>query len=209
MRSAAVTLAAALLSCGGGKKLVPPGPAPEPLPLKIWIDPASGLPERTVLAGCEGWREKGILCLPAADRPLSDIQVYADKDDPCAVGKEGTRVLARAWRGGRIVFYSRCFMRNGKLDEAMLRSVGIHEVGHQLGIWEHVPRECAAGAKVHPDGRKVCGSAVMNPLYRRDVPSVTPVDLLAFDLRDRRIGVVIDAFESDPPRAPDCVYTAP
>ena len=84
-----------------------------------------------------------------------------------------------------------CFYdANGSFDAEEYRLVLAHEFGHQFGIWDHVPRKCDDKAKTLPDGRRVCGTAIMNPDYDSDVPYLTPVDDLAFAVRDRQTNVL-------------------
>jgi hypothetical protein len=155
-------------------------------------------------AGCEMWREKGIACVIVSDRKYADVTVEADRR-PCVPHSDGLRTLAEAYRGGRIVFYTSCFMDGTTFDSGEFRTVMGHEVGHEIGIWEHVPLECDAHAARHPGGRAICGRAVMNPLYDKDVSYITPIDSLAFDVRDPAISVLV-ADKPPPPDRPDCVY---
>jgi hypothetical protein len=95
--------------------------------------------------------------------------------------------------------------KGGAFEPGQLKAVMTHEVGHQLGIWDHVPYapECK-DAKTHPGGRKVCGPAVMNPHYNPRIGYVTEIDALAFDVRDREHSVLIG--DIPPAERPDCVY---
>jgi hypothetical protein len=62
-------------------------------------------------------------------------------------------------------------------------------------------------ARAHPNGSRVCGVAVMNPYYDEDVHFLTPVDSLAFDVRDTAHSSLIDVDDSSPPRSfSGCVY---
>jgi hypothetical protein len=65
----------------------------------------------------------------------------------------------------------------------MFQAVMGHEVGHELGIWEHVPPDCKKGVTI-------CGRALMNPTYDPDVDYITPIDALAFDARNLLYAVV-------------------
>lgn len=208
MKYALLTLIAFSFACGGKTpKRYKPEVKIDPIPLMIWVEPTSDLPEEDVLKACEEWGVMGIQCHLVPSQAHADIRVFSDTEDPCARNKKGRRTLARAWRGGKVVFYRKCF---GNLqltsNNLMFRSIGTHEVGHQLGIWDHVPESCdSKKVKKHSDGKKICGKAVMNPLYSPEVHFVTPVDKRAFDIRDRFIGVVVDETSSDSGE-PDCVY---
>lgn len=212
MKSLALALATVFalgsLSCSNSPKRYSPTGKIDPIPLMIWVDPGSAIPKDDLLKACEEWQVMGIQCHLITSKSNADIRVYFDTKDPCAADKKGHRTLATAWKGGRIVFYRNCY---GKMKSAsvrkMFRAIATHEVGHQLGIWKHVPESCKSKkVKTHPNGKKICGEAVMNPLYEKDIWFVTPVDKLAFDIRDRWIGVVEDGDEEKPPGEPDCIY---
>ncbi len=213
MRHAATALFAAILvsflsSCASIPRDVDPAARASPrYYVHLWVQP--GLSADDAHAGCEIWREKGVACVIVHDREYADIVVEADRR-PCVPHDDGLRTLAEAYRGGRVVFYTSCFMDGGSFDRGEFRTVMGHEVGHELGIWEHVPLECDAKAPRHPEGQRICGRAVMNPLYDKDVSYMTPVDGLAFDVRDPEISVLVIDREDrpSPPDRPDCVYRA-
>jgi hypothetical protein len=208
MRFPAMTLSAFFaLSCGPSVPRYQPKAPDEPVAaVAIWIEEDADLPAAAVATGCDVWGVKGVVCASAAAKELADIRIRADHK-ACEKNGKGTTTLALAYWGGDIEINVDCFKKSGKLDRHMLSAVVAHEVGHQFGIWEHVPESCDSKPTVHPNGKPVCGQALMNPYYEPAVYFVTPVDSLAFDLRDPFYSVLV----SDVPRsdAPDCVYYAP
>lgn len=194
------------LSCASGPKPAKPDMKAEAIPLLIWIDPGAGISEADTLKACEEWKPKGIRCFLVDRKRRSDIRIFVDEGD-CKKNDKGTYTLATAWRGGKIVFNMKCFGSLGKPNRHKFRAVMVHEIGHHLGIWNHVPLSCKdPELRKHATGVPVCGPAVMNPMYDKDVHFVTAVDSLAFDIRDRNIAVAVDLPGTD--RAPDCTYTA-
>lgn len=208
-------------SCGGSQK--PKGHVPDPsdVPyvIDVWVEDDPRMPKALVFKGCAPWKAKNVACVEAPSKAFADIRVYADDgecvlmddmdtpDDPKDDKKRTT--LAWAYSGGDIKMMMRCLTHeDGVYDAHQFTAVMTHEIGHQLGIWNHVPYlpKCE-GAKTHPSGKKVCGVAVMNPYYDKDVTVVTDVDALAFDVRDKRYSVLVD----DVPHKdrPDCVYRVP
>jgi len=203
---AMLIMASFSLSCGSGAKAYRPTGDEKPIPLTIWIDGNAKLSEADTLKACDEWKPKGIRCFVVEDKDKSSIQVYAENEKECPKNKDDTYTLATAWRGGRIVFNMKCFGAIGKPDLHKFRAVMVHEIGHQLGIWDHVPHDCKSGKpKKHPSGKSVCGVAVMNPMYDKDVFVITVVDGLAFDIRDEFIAVVVDGPGASPDE-PVCTY---
>ena len=198
-------LSVLILSCASIPRYVDPVARGDPRFLvRVWVEP--GLSADDARAGCEIWREKGVACRMVDEPEDADIRVSADPR-PCVANEDGRRTLAEAWQGGRVVFYTACFASEGGFDRHQFRAVMGHEVGHEIGIWEHVPPECDDHALRHPGGARVCGRALMIPLYDKDVSFMTPVDGLAFDVRDPMISVLIDVADKVPePEGPSCVY---
>ena len=210
--AALLTLAALAASCSFFRKPTEPGidtdgPA---YTLRIWIDADPRLPRAAILEGCATWRVERVTCVEVKDPALAKVRVYADDSD-CSIKDDPDHVsLAWAYWGGSIRMMMRCMPHKGAVyDPHEFHGVVAHEVGHQLGIWDHVPSSCDdKDVKIHAkDGRKICGRAVMNPYYDPDVIAPTAVDMMAFDERDVDHSVLM----GDLPRkdTPDCVYEAP
>jgi len=214
-----LTLAAwAASSCGGPqgpKEHRPGGPGPA-YTVRIWIQSDARLPRAAILAGCGKWQAERITCLEVGTPELAKIRVYAD-DDACHVtdprdsaDKTVHTYLAWAFQGGDIKMMMLCMPhKDAAYDPKYFSGVVTHEVGHQLGIWDHVPLSCKdKDVKIHSgDGRKICGKAVMNPYYDPDIDYVTDIDAMAFDERDVDYSVLVgDLPKKD---TPDCVYELP
>ncbi|HTK60125.1 MAG TPA: hypothetical protein VL283_02875 [Candidatus Baltobacteraceae bacterium] len=218
-----LALAAYAASACGGSQKPPKGHKPAasdvPYAIEIWVEDDPRLPKDIVFKGCAKWEAKKVTCVEASSKIFADIRVYADDSECVLKDDHGTpddpkddttaTTLAWAYSGGDIKMMMRCLShKDGVYDAHQLAAVVTHEVGHQLGIWEHVPYPPKfEDALTHPDGRKVCGTAVMNPYYDEKIDYVTEIDALAFDLRDPKHSVlVVDVPRKD---LPDCVYRAP
>jgi len=181
--------------------------------LSVWLDKAPLLDPEDALKGCAEWLPKGVVCRLAESEETADVRVNA-ADDECLPDKEGMRTLAIAFRGGRIIFNARCFRHSdGSYDRHMFRAVMTHELGHEIGIWLHIPGDCAKDTPKHLNGQPVCGIAVMNKTYDGSVWFVTVVDAMAFDLRDQANSslsplVAGDRGPSTKNEPPYCVYRA-
>jgi len=162
--------------------------------LRLASDPLLD-PLRTV-EGCMMWRVEGVKCRIVADGEEADVAIGVS-DEECVEEKDGSVVLARAFSANRtIVVYKNCVLRGvGSRDQtqsdALYATIIAHEIGHHLGIWEHVPEGCDEPHLTHPVGGPVCGAAVMNPLIDTRLRGfVTGYDMMAFDLREKDLSIV-------------------
>lgn len=162
--------------------------------LRLASDPLLD-PLRTV-EGCMMWRAKGVKCRIVPDGDEADVAIGIS-DEECVEAKDGSVVLARAFSANRtIVVYRNCVLRGVESrsqaqSDALYAVIIAHEIGHQLGIWEHVPEGCDEPHQTHPVGGPVCGSAVMNPLIDVQLRGfVTGYDMMAFDLREKDMSIV-------------------
>jgi len=180
LRLSLLAAAAAMLgSCAAAvryARIDPPAYA-----LTVWLADDPLLDPVDALRGCMEWRAKGVVCRLTMDPARADVRVTVD-DGPCVEDDKGLHTLALAYHGGSVVFNKKCFAVGSDYGRKMFRTVMTHEIGHEAGIWEHVPPKCDAKAARH-DGRPICGRAVMNPLCDPDVNFVTVPDALAFDAR--------------------------
>ena len=213
-----LTLAAwaASLSCGGpqGPREHRPGGHATAYTVRIWIQPDARLPRAAIMSGCGKWLAERVTCLEVGTPELAKIRVYADDRDCVAKDDQGkptgSLYLAWAFQGGDIKMMMGCMGHTGGVyDTHEFSAVVTHEVGHQFGIWDHVPTDCKdKDAKTHSgDGRKICGPAVMNAYYHKDIDYVTDIDAMAFDERDVDYSVLV----GDMPKkdTPSCVYELP
>lgn len=202
------------LSCGSSPpKAKPPkgGPPEGAWRLMIWIEDDPRMPADVVLEGCAPWKIMGVTCERTADKAVAAVRVHSD-DGACQrwddKAKRQRTTLAWAFHGGDIKMMMKCLtMERGAVQRRQLAGVVTHEIGHQVGVWEHVPYACK-DAKIHAASKRpICGIAVMNPYYDPQVVEPTEIDAMAFDERDPLYSVLVS---SPPPSdAPDCVYFAP
>lgn len=151
---------------------------------RIWVQDDPWFLKSEIKRGCEFWLDAGVQCLLVADQAESDIHMTADYD-ACPAADGGGVVVAWADGTGHINVYVRCLAQDdGSVNVAYLREMAAHEIGHQLGVWDHVPDKCDGTEKVASNGTHVCGTAVMNPRLN-SLPTLTERDLLAFQLRDQ------------------------
>jgi hypothetical protein len=184
--------------------------------VRIWIQPDSRIPRAAVMDGCNKWNSERITCLEVDSPKMAKIRVYAD-DKPCVTKDPRNHddltlhtYLAWAYAGGDVKMMMKCMPHDDRTYETReFGAVITHEVGHQLGIWEHVPDSCNdEKVKLHSgDGRKICGTAVMNPHYQSGIDYVTENDAMAFDERDTDTSVLV----GDLPKkeSPGCLYELP
>lgn len=179
--------------------------------LRLWIDADPRIDRAVTFKACNAWNIENVHCVEATSADASDVRVSV-KDMDClqrndAGALTGSVTLGEAWRDGRIWMMAGCLDKAGAVFEPhQFAAVFAHEIGHELDIWDHIPEVCGKDALLHPSGRKICGRALMNPYYHREINYVTVLDDLAFDLRKRDESVP-DSMEER--GAPDCVYSAP
>jgi hypothetical protein len=164
-----------------------------PKVLAVWLDPKAGLPPDDTLAGCNYWNEMDVRCVLTANVVEADIVIVSD-DHPCAPNEKGRSEVAFASPARVISVRLDCYYDTARVegfDAEQYRSVIAHEVGHEIGIWDHVPLECDDKAeKAKPEAMRRCGQAIMNPVYDPKVSYLTFADAVAFAQRDRGFTVV-------------------
>ena len=170
--------------------------------LTIWIPEDPRMPAEVLMDGCRHWQPFGMTCERARYVGDADISV-SFLAEPCGA------VLGDAHTGidgySDIRMWVSCFHdKEGKLLAHHMEMTFTHEVGHALGV-QHVPSSCDPEVYVnerdyvdsdlklvrHPNGRLVCGTAVMAPSLSSDVlTGPTDIDAMAFDLRDREKAII-------------------
>ena len=216
-RAALLSLMLLLASCAHGaiRGAVPEDAKPL-FVAKVWVQPDPQLPVSVILEGCRTWRTLGTDCVAVANEGEADIRILADRK-PCKPAPpppkgDGLITLALAHADRHIDLLVNCFTADdGKPDTQKMRMVVAHEIGHELGIWDHVPLGCAEKDMKYvalPSGGKLCGVAVMNPQYDKDVDRLTDMDGEAFQLRDRSHSVypASDGLPSSPSGDVICTY---
>ncbi len=206
-RSAIVLFAVAtcLTACSAPKRYRNPSPNHIAI-VRVWVEQNKNLPPDLVISGCEMWKDKGVQCVLVPHKDQGSVRVVPALRT-CARSPNGVTTLAYANPGGEISVVIDCFTNDKNvLDRTMFRSVLGHEIGHQFGIWNHVPQKCEKGVAV-------CGDALMNPHYEEKIDFITPADSLAFDARELKWAVITNDGEKSRFNAPQnhevkgCVYT--
>jgi hypothetical protein len=173
-----------------GKGLEPYVGTPETFrTVRIWVQDDAELSPIDVKEGCETWLPKGVQCELVPHELLGDVTVYAVREACREDEANGGYVLATAESNGRIRVFLECLRlvwptEADGVDPRVLRLVVGHEVGHEAGMWWHVPEDCAEAERVHPSGAPVCGEALMNPQLDPNTCFLTEADGLAYDVRD-------------------------
>jgi len=160
--------------------------------LTLWVQPHDELPPDLARAACASWRPEGVLCETVPDPSEALVRIHAYEGE-CVEREDGTYALGHATVGGGIVLEIACLRKFGgtPISEEVLWPTVAHEVGHQLGIWHHVPTDCDdPETRTHPERGPVCGPALMNPMMRRGLMGMLYLDHLAYELRDRDLSVL-------------------
>lgn len=194
-------------TCGAG--LEPYAGEPETfLTIDLWVEDDPDLPPIDVKEGCELWLPKGVQCRLVPAEILGEVRVYAARES-CRETEGGGYVLATAESNGRVRVFVECLRElyktepDGAANRQVLRLIVGHEVGHEAGMWWHVPEDCADAERSHPESGPLCGEALMNPAIDPDTCFITPADADAFDLRDRGATPIGYALASD--GGPGCI----
>ncbi len=194
----------AALGCGPGQdaswedppsyRYVPDGAACTVL--GVWLQDDPDLSVSLAIDGCDMWEDVGICCM-SAERDDAHIRIYGNPQ-PCPPSPDDPEsvVLATAYSGqGTVVVNTMCLGRPfglvGEPDPAQYRVMIAHEIGHVLGVWDHVPATCTEpGIPLHPSGAPVCGPAVMNPMNTPSLRGLTGPDILQYDRRSSYDSVI-------------------
>jgi len=154
--------------------------------IAVWVEPHPDIPPELARQACESWRPEGVLCEIVADPMMALVRIRSSIG-PCEKLKDGTYPLGRAYGGGDITLEIECLRKYGgaPIAERVLWPVIAHEVGHELGIWIHVPTGCdGPDVMEHPEVGPVCGTALMNPEAHFGLKGITTIDHGAYGLRE-------------------------
>jgi len=168
-----------------------------------------------VMEGCGYWAPKGVRCVQVSNKSLADVRVsfghgpcMTESDERDAAKRNGHAYAAPLplkpeCRGrplpkgrhivgledgkGNITLSVTCMHRvwGATLDPRKVAFLAAHEIGHALGIRDHVPAACddpCIEYRRSPNGTPLCGPAVMND-DGGEPDSFAPTDSAAFDLR--------------------------
>ena len=197
-----LVLSFSLIACNDEPSIEPYAGPSDPYVgnVKLWVeDNDFNLPKEEALKGCEFWTLKGVVCELVDNEESANVWIKLDPDMPT----KGT-LLAWAYNSGLILLYPHgptWFTDNGEIDGFAFRVIMGHEIGHTIGIREHIPRSCE-------DDAPICGRALMNGSFSRKVNFITDLDASAFDNRDP-VNVMTKAPNQKPlaeETAPNCVY---
>jgi hypothetical protein len=182
------------------------------LVLGVWLQDDPDLSPTLAVDGCDFWQDAvtTIACM-SAPRDEAHIRIYANTQlcPPAfdAMGVQNGWILATAYGGetpyrvGTVVVNTDCLWRpfgpRTAPSAEQFRVMVAHEIGHVLGLWEHVPRDCTdamgkllPGVPIHPSGAPICGPAIMNPSVDVALSRLTGPDILQFDRRSIDISVL-------------------
>lgn len=152
----------------------------------VWVEPHPDVPADLAREACEAWRPEGVLCELAASSEEALIRIRAFTG-PCEKREDGMYPLGWATEGGDVTLMIECLRKFGgtPVGKRVLWPVISHEVGHELGVWTHVPTGCEdPEVMTHPELGPVCGAALMNPSVHDGLYGITVIDHAAYDLRD-------------------------
>jgi hypothetical protein len=163
--------------------------------VRIWVqdDPDLGTTEAS--AGLDLWKEKCLKGEIVRAEFEADVRFTASHIACVRNDKSGGFTLATSIPGGKIVMFVEClrdlFKRDsdGHISRLILKLVMAHELGHEAGMWFHVPKLCDE-TEAKSDFEKdlvrmgVCGRAIMNSFINQDQTHITGFDSEAYDLRD-------------------------
>lgn len=189
-------------------------PDPSAIRIRLVNDPL--LDPLLTLEGCLMWRAQGISCRIVPDGQKADMSIVVS-DIECKPLENGDIILGRAkWDQHVITIYRNCIQkgveqRTQEDDDALYVAVVAHEIGHQLGIWEHIPEDCSEPHLKDPVGGAICGFALMNPHVHPNLRGfITGYDVLAFSHRDTSMSSVHDDDQttSSVSEGPDCELRA-
>jgi hypothetical protein len=172
------------------------------------VDDDPWLPKLEVLRGANFWYDTGVQALLVSDPAEADVHVIPNYDE-CPPGVKGGVTLAWAHADGSIHVYVRCLSKMGsQVSATKLRTLIAHEMGHQHGVWNHIPNECDGNETVAANGVHVCGKAVMNSSIN-DLQMLSPLDILAFEARDHEVSDIKGTVTTTRSAltAHSCVYT--
>jgi hypothetical protein len=178
---------------------------PQCVVLGVWVQEDPDLSEPLALVGSDLWEDVGV-CGMSATREEAHIRIYANPIlCPPAFDKMGMPagwILATAYGGqGTVVVNTDCLWRplgpRTAPNAEQFRNMIAHEIGHVLGVWEHVPRECTDAEgnllpdiPIHASGAPICGPAIMNPGIDPALSRLTGSDILQFDRRSLDVSVL-------------------
>jgi hypothetical protein len=175
--------------------------------LGVWVQDDPDLSPTLAVDGCDFWQDAitTIVCM-STPREQAHIRIYGNPQlCPPYFDEDGVVIgfiLAIAYGGqGTVVVNTDCLWRpfgpRTAPQAEQYRNIIAHEIGHVLGVWEHVPRACtdAMGAllpetPIHPSGAPICGPAIMNPFIDVALSRLTGPDILQFDRRSTDMTVL-------------------
>jgi Zn-dependent protease with chaperone function len=147
--------------------------------VRLWLQKSEDLPRKATLEGCEFWKPEGVQCSIVEDADQASIRISLDPR-PCK--SDIIFAIAHSRNDGTIALYSDCMRVRGTMDPNVYRATIAHEIGHQLGIWCHIPASQ--------------GGALMNPLVHEELRGITTLDHEAYAIRDQLVRAPGDSEQS-------------
>jgi hypothetical protein len=170
-----------------------------PTTATFWMQHDPDLSDEDILAACDMWAPKGLLCEIAATEQAAKVTIVPDHGE-CPAHKGGGYILAEAYASlpkGKmwIKVYVECLRdlyvhdEDDHLSRQATKLVLGHEIGHESGIWDHVPLSCdeskaTSQAEIDMMRQGICGPSLMNPVMDPNVCFITDHDARAYDRRD-------------------------
>lgn len=169
----------------------------------IWVQDTPLIPLHVMQDAFDAWQATGLTVVQVETYDEGDGRIALSDGhvDECALDEKGGYILAMSYPKKQTTFIRPKCIQNGAESyggeyEGLLRLALIHEIGHLVGIWGHVPTHCGGPEEegfIHDENEEACGPAIMNPganpMFRvRD--TVTLPDLAAFDLREKNKSII-------------------
>lgn len=162
--------------------------------VKLWIQDDPDVGQSQASMGCDLWQSKCYQCEMASESK-AQAKIHVDRK-ACVANFPGlSYTLAYSEPEGSITLIIECmralFPREAD-DTPSRKALAIvlgHELGHEAGMWWHVPQSCDENTVRSTFERDlirqgICGQALMNAYIDLNVDAITDVDRLAFDIRD-------------------------
>lgn len=176
--------------------------------ISIWTEADPDLGDADALAGCDLWDPVCLQGAAEASESAAEVRIHALHDACVPDPNGGGYVLAISTGGGDIDVELECLRKlfppdpDGHISRQVLKLVLGHELGHQSGMWWHVPAACDDGAAASDFEKSlvqmgICGTALMNADLDPILLGITELDVEAYALRDTHASTFPQAAETE------------